>query len=84
MIQPDQYSDRRAEPRVACDDRGALLFLSSNEIVSCPHPRPVGFRRAGGLRQDQRPAGGNLDDRPGTSTWCGGARRHGRRSTAWA
>ncbi len=35
VIQPDQYSDRRAEPRVACDDRGALLFLSSNEIVTC-------------------------------------------------
>lgn len=35
IIQPDQYADRRAEPRVACDDRGALLFLSSNEIVQC-------------------------------------------------
>lgn len=35
IIQPDQYADRRAEPRVACDDAGALLFLSTNEIVTC-------------------------------------------------
>ncbi len=35
IIQPDQYADRRAEPRFECDDRGALLFLSSNEVVQC-------------------------------------------------
>lgn len=35
IIQPEQYTDRRSEPRFDCDDRGALLFLSSNEIVNC-------------------------------------------------
>ena len=35
IIQPEQYADRRAEPRFECDDRGALLFLSSNEVVQC-------------------------------------------------
>lgn len=35
VITPDQYADRRAEPRQARDDSGALLFLSSHEIISC-------------------------------------------------
>ncbi len=35
IIQPDQYADRRAEPRFACDDRGALLLLSSGQVVRC-------------------------------------------------
>ena len=35
IIQPDQYADRRAEPRFACDDRGALLLLSSGHVVQC-------------------------------------------------
>ncbi|ESQ77232.1 hypothetical protein [Asticcacaulis sp. AC402] len=35
IIMPDQYADRRAEPRFACDDRGALLFLSTRQIVPC-------------------------------------------------
>lgn len=35
IIQPNQFIDRRAEPRVECDTRGAMLFLSSQEIVTC-------------------------------------------------
>lgn len=35
IIMPDQYADRRAEPRFACDDRGAMLFLATKEIVPC-------------------------------------------------
>lgn len=35
IIQPADYSDRRSEPRAACDDRGALLFLSSQTVVQC-------------------------------------------------
>ncbi len=35
IIRPDQFADRRSEPRVACDDRGAMLFLSSQEVINC-------------------------------------------------
>jgi len=35
IIRPDQFADRRAEPRTECDDRGAMLFLSSQEVVTC-------------------------------------------------
>jgi hypothetical protein len=35
VITPDQYADRRAEPRVQCDARGAMLFLSSSQIINC-------------------------------------------------
>ena len=35
IIQPSDYTDRRAEPRAACDDRGALLFLSSQTVIQC-------------------------------------------------
>ena len=35
VITPDQYADRRAEPRVQCDARGAMLFLSSCQIINC-------------------------------------------------
>jgi hypothetical protein len=35
IIRPDQFADRRSEPRTECDDRGAMLFLSSQEIVNC-------------------------------------------------
>ncbi len=35
VIQPVDYVDRRAEARVDCDDRGAMLFLSSQTIVTC-------------------------------------------------
>ena len=35
VITPDQYADRRSEPRVQCDARGAMLFLSSHQIINC-------------------------------------------------
>ncbi len=35
IITPDQYTDRRSEPRQTCDGKGALLFLSSREIFTC-------------------------------------------------
>ncbi len=35
IIQPSDYVDRRSEPRTNCDDRGALLFMSSNALVTC-------------------------------------------------
>ncbi len=35
IIQPNQFADRRSEPRVECDARGAMLFLSSQEVVTC-------------------------------------------------
>jgi len=35
VITPDQYADRRSEPRFACDDRGAMLFLSSRQVINC-------------------------------------------------
>lgn len=35
IIMPDQYADRRSEPRMECDDRGALLFLSTHKMVPC-------------------------------------------------
>ena len=35
VIQPDQYTDRRAEPRAICDARGVLLFPANGEIVAC-------------------------------------------------
>ncbi|MDI7775610.1 hypothetical protein [Asticcacaulis sp. EMRT-3] len=35
IIMPDQYADRRAEPRFVCDDRGALLLLAENKTVPC-------------------------------------------------
>jgi hypothetical protein len=35
VIMPDQYADRRAEPRFECDARGAMLFLSSHQIITC-------------------------------------------------
>jgi hypothetical protein len=35
VIRPDQFADRRAEPRTECDDRGAMLFLSSQEVINC-------------------------------------------------
>ena len=35
VITPNQYADRRAEPRIQCDDRGAMLFLSSHQIINC-------------------------------------------------
>ncbi len=35
VITPDQYADRRSEPRVQCDERGAMLFLSSRQVINC-------------------------------------------------
>lgn len=35
VITPDQYADRRAEPRVQVDARGAMLFLSSHQVINC-------------------------------------------------
>ncbi len=35
IITPNQYDDRRTEPRVQCDDRGAMLFLSSHQVITC-------------------------------------------------
>ena len=35
IIRPDQFADRRAETRTECDDRGAMLFLSSQEVITC-------------------------------------------------
>ena len=35
IIRPDQFADRRSEPRTECDDRGAMLFLSSQEVINC-------------------------------------------------
>ncbi|MBW8880243.1 MAG: hypothetical protein JF615_02120 [Asticcacaulis sp.] len=35
IIQPEQYADRRGEPRFDCDDRGAMLFLSTGDVVPC-------------------------------------------------
>jgi hypothetical protein len=33
IIQPSEF-ERRTEPRTNCDDRGALLFLSTSEVVT--------------------------------------------------
>lgn len=33
IIQPSDF-ERRSEPRTDCDDRGALLFLSTSEVVT--------------------------------------------------
>ncbi len=35
VITPNQYADRRSEPRTQCDDRGAMLFLSSRQVINC-------------------------------------------------
>jgi hypothetical protein len=35
IIRPDQFADRRSEARTDCDDRGAMLFLSSQELITC-------------------------------------------------
>jgi len=37
VIQPADYQflDRRSEPRQDCDDRGALLFMSEKQVISC-------------------------------------------------
>lgn len=37
VIQPAdyQYHDRRTEPRQDCDDRGALLFMSERQVITC-------------------------------------------------
>ncbi|MGA9658828.1 MAG: hypothetical protein WBQ60_06985 [Asticcacaulis sp.] len=35
IIMPDQYTDRRSEPRDARDGRGALLFLPDLDVVPC-------------------------------------------------
>ena len=35
VITPDQYADRRAEPRIQVDARGAMLFLSSHQVINC-------------------------------------------------
>ncbi|MFT4076499.1 MAG: hypothetical protein QM647_13320 [Asticcacaulis sp.] len=35
VIMPDQYADRRAEPRFQCDARGAMLFLSNEQMITC-------------------------------------------------
>ncbi len=35
IIMPAQYTDRRAEPRLECDDRGALLLMPSLQVVLC-------------------------------------------------
>lgn len=35
IIQPDQYADRRAEPRTACDDKGALILMPNNALMVC-------------------------------------------------
>lgn len=32
---PNQYADRRAEPRFQCDSHGAMLFLSSGQMITC-------------------------------------------------
>ncbi len=33
IIQPSEF-ERRSEPRTDCDDRGAMLFLSTSEVVT--------------------------------------------------
>ncbi|MGZ3305285.1 MAG: hypothetical protein ACXU8U_05435 [Asticcacaulis sp.] len=35
IIHPDQFADRRSEPRTRCDASGAMLFLSTHEIINC-------------------------------------------------
>ena len=35
IISPSQYSDRRTEPRIVCDDRGALLLMPGCHVVLC-------------------------------------------------
>lgn len=35
IIQPVDYVDRRSEPRMECDDRGALLYLANNVVIEC-------------------------------------------------
>lgn len=35
VVRAGQFTDRRAEPRTECDDRGAMLFLSSQEVITC-------------------------------------------------
>ena len=35
IIQPESYVDRRAEPRVACDDRGVMMFPATGEVIAC-------------------------------------------------
>ncbi len=37
VIQPAdyQYQDRRSEPRQDCDDRGALLYTSEKQVITC-------------------------------------------------
>lgn len=33
IIQPSEF-ERRSEPRTDCDDRGAMLFLSTDEVIT--------------------------------------------------
>lgn len=53
IIQPADYADRRSEPRAACDDRGALLYMSSQTVIQCrildqsPSGARVAFDNAG-------------------------------------
>lgn len=55
VIQPSdyQYQDRRAEPRADCDDRGALLYMSEKQVITCrimdqsPSGARVAFDNAG-------------------------------------
>lgn len=35
IIHVDPFADRRAEARTECDDCGAMLFLSSREVINC-------------------------------------------------
>ncbi len=35
IIMPEQYADRRSEPRTNCNERGALLLLKDYDIVEC-------------------------------------------------
>jgi hypothetical protein len=37
VIQPADYQflDRRSEPRQDCDDRGALLYMSEKQVITC-------------------------------------------------
>jgi len=55
VIQPADYQflDRRSEPRQDCDDRGALLYMSEKQVITCrimdqsPSGARVAFDNAG-------------------------------------
>jgi len=35
VIMPAQYADRRSEPRLECDDCGALVLMPEGKVVTC-------------------------------------------------